>query len=166
MHNASINNIIKTLVFLILILAGHCTLNAQDPYRKLSYDIRNYDFSKWPVPGKPPTDRTIRIIIDSDAKNEVDDQWSIALALLSTDRFEIECFVAANFDNSRGGPQIIDKSYDEIIFLLEKAGLKGKYPVYKGSAPMQYKYAPSLSEGIEFIIRTLAINSRAEKVRS
>jgi len=32
------------------------------------------------------------VIIDSDAKNEIDDQWAIGLAILSPERFEIEGF--------------------------------------------------------------------------
>jgi hypothetical protein len=91
---------------------------------------------------------TIRIIIGSDTNNEVDDHWAIALTLLSTGRFEIEGFVAGNFDNSRGGSQSIEKSYDEIILLLEKARLNGKYPDYKGSAPMQYKYELQYRKGL------------------
>lgn len=36
--------------------------------------------------------------------------------------------------------------------ILEKAGMLGKWPVKRGSHPMQYKNVPSESEGVDFII--------------
>ena len=39
------------------------------------------------APAIPPPGQRLRLIIDSDAKNEVDDQWAIALALLSAGAF-------------------------------------------------------------------------------
>jgi hypothetical protein len=68
----------------------------------------------------PPQGQQIRVVIDSDAKNEIDDLWAIALALLAPERFKIEGFVAANFDNSRpeGGLDSIEASRREIETLL------------------------------------------------
>jgi hypothetical protein len=74
------------------------------------------------------------------------------LAILSPERFGIEGFIGANFDNQRGGPDGIEKSVNEIELILEKAGMAGKWPVKHGSHPMQYKYVPSESEGVDFII--------------
>ncbi len=128
-------------------------LVAQDKYSQPAETIANYDFDKRTLPAIPPKDRKIRVIIDADAKNEIDDQWAITLALLSPDRLQIEGFVAANYDNRHGGPQSIENSYQEIITLLEKTGYAGKIPVYKGSHPMRYKYEPSESEGVDFIIK-------------
>ena len=104
------------------------------------------------VPKIPPEDRPIRVIIDTDARNEIDDVWAVSLALISPERFKIEGFVAANFDNSRGGPESIERSAKEIHRLLDLAGLEGRYPVKLGSQPMQYQYQPSPSEGVDFII--------------
>ena len=102
----------------------------------------------------PAKDKQIRVIIDSDARNEIDDIWAIALALLSPERFKIEGFVAANFDNSRpeGGLDSIEASRREIETLLQKAGMAGRYPVLRGSPPLRYQYEPSESEGVDFII--------------
>ena len=72
------------------------------------------------VPTIPPKGQRIRIIIDSDAKNEIDDQWAIALAILSPERFDIAGFVGANFDNARGGPGGISASVEEIKTVLDK----------------------------------------------
>ena len=106
------------------------------------------------VPTIPPKNKRIRCIIDSDTRNEIDDVWAVALALIASERFQIEGFVAANFDNQKGGPRSIEESAAEIRKLLELAGMKGKYPVKNGSQPMQYQYQPSPSEGVDFIIET------------
>lgn len=43
----------------------------------------------------------LRVVIDSDTKNEVDDQFAIAWALRSPERFAIEAVYAAPFDHAR-----------------------------------------------------------------
>jgi inosine-uridine nucleoside N-ribohydrolase len=91
-------------------------------------------------------------VIDTDAKNEIDDQWAIALAVLSPERFAIEGFVGANFDNVRGGPGGVDASVAEIETVLAKAGMAGRWPVLAGAHPMRYQFEPSESEGVDFII--------------
>jgi inosine-uridine nucleoside N-ribohydrolase len=104
------------------------------------------------IPQIPPQGQRLRLLIDSDAKNEIDDQWAIALAILSPERFEIEGFVGANFDNQRGGPDGVQKSVREIETVLEKARMAGRWPVKHGSHPMRYQFEPSESEGVDFII--------------
>jgi inosine-uridine nucleoside N-ribohydrolase len=106
------------------------------------------------VPEIPPKDKRLRVIIDSDARNEIDDIWAFALAILSPERFQIEGFIAANYDNSQpgAGPGSIEASRREIETILSKAGMAGRYPVLCGSPPMRYQYEPSESEGVDFII--------------
>jgi purine nucleosidase len=106
------------------------------------------------VPKIPPKNERIRLLIVSDATNEIDDVWAIALAILYPERFDIEGFVGSNYDHTHDGvgPKSIEKSVAEIHTILEKAGMKGKYPVYAGAHPMQYEFAPSGSEGVDFII--------------
>ena len=94
------------LVFILLCI--NLSANGQDPYRNHIDFLDRYDFNERPVPSKPDPGQQIRVIIDADAKNEVDDQWAIALALFAQDRFKIEGFVAANFDNHHGGPSSYD----------------------------------------------------------
>ena len=119
------------------------------------------------VPQIPPKEQRLRVLIDSDAKNEIDDQWAIALALLSPERFDIEGFVGANFANSfSDGPDSVAQSVREIELLLDKAGLAGRYPVYPGSHPMRYPGEPSPSEGVAFIVeRAMAGGRRREVAR-
>ena len=104
------------------------------------------------VPVIPPKSEKLRVLIDSDAKNEIDDQWAIALAILSPERLQIEGFVGANFDNARGGPDGIAKSVAGIELILRLAGMQGRWPVLPGSHPMRYRAEPSPSEGVDFII--------------
>ncbi|UCD27808.1 MAG: nucleoside hydrolase [Planctomycetota bacterium] len=121
-------------------------------YRKLRSEIAAADFKARHAPVIPPQDKRIRVIIDSDTRNEIDDIWAIALAILSPERFKIEGFVAANFDNQRGGSDGIEQSAREIETILSKAGMAGKFPVKRGSHPMRYQYEPSESVGVDFII--------------
>lgn len=111
------------------------------------------------VPVIPPKDRPIRVLIASDAKNEIDDMWAIALVLLYPERFKIEGFVGGNYDHTKPGigPSSVGLSVKEINTLLEMADMKARYPVYAGSHPMQYEFSPGTSEGVDFIIeRALA----------
>ena len=123
-------------------------------YRQLRHTVTSRDARQRLVPEIPPKGQRIRVVFDTDAKNEIDDIWAIALAILSPERFQIEGFVAANFDNNRpeAGPDSIEASAREIETILAKAGLAGRYPIKRGSPPMRYKYEPSESEGVDFII--------------
>lgn len=78
----------------------------------------------------------IRLIIDTDAANEIDDQYAISYALKRTDRIDIEAIYAAPFYNSLSDGPLdgMEKSYDEIkrlVKILKRDDLNGK--IYKGS---------------------------------
>ncbi len=138
----------------IIILVLHTgNIFPQSTFRDQLDFINGFDFNKRIVPSVPVKGKKIKVIIDTDAKNEIDDQWAITLALLSTERFKIEGFIAANYNNYwGGGSESIENSYREIKTVLSKMGLEGQYPVYRGSHPMRYKYEPAESEGVDFII--------------
>jgi inosine-uridine nucleoside N-ribohydrolase len=115
------------------------------------------------VPQIPPPGQRLRVIIDSDAKNEIDDQWALALAILSPERLQIEGFVGANFANSFSeGPDSVEQSAREIELILEMAGMAGRWPVLRGSHPMQYPHIPSKSEGVDFIIERAMAGSHED----
>jgi purine nucleosidase len=134
---------------------GQATEAQAGGYRQRRERILQRDPKARKVPAIPPQGQQIRVIIDSDAKNEIDDTWAIALALLAPERFKIEGFVAANFDNSRpeGGLDSIEASRREIETILQKAGMSGRYPVLRGAPPLRYQYEPSESEGVDFIVQ-------------
>ncbi|HYZ87175.1 MAG TPA: nucleoside hydrolase [Bryobacteraceae bacterium] len=103
-----------------------------------------------PSPIWPPTGQ-VRMIIDTDTANEIDDQYAIALALGFPEKIRIEGFVAAHFGDA-GGSTGIDKSFAEIEATLSKARMAGKFPVKRGLDPLQYRDRIPTSDGVEFII--------------
>ncbi len=126
------------------------------------YGPQKFFGEKTVVPEIPPGEERMRVIIVSDATNEIDDIWAIALALLYPERFDIVGFVGSNYDHtywSGTGPEGIEKSVNEIHTILEKAGMKGRYPVFHGAHPMQYEFTPQNSEGIDFIIEQAMLST-------
>ncbi len=83
----------------------------------------------------------LRTVIDTDAYNEVDDQFAIAWALRDTERFDIEAVYAAPYDRRALGIMAdgecakngMEKSYDEIINLYNLLSISDTSNVYKGS---------------------------------
>jgi inosine-uridine nucleoside N-ribohydrolase len=99
----------------------------------------------------PPQTGELRVIIDTDAANEVDDQWAIALALGFPERLKIEGFVAAHY-GQRGGAKGIAKSRASLEATLAAAGMTGKFALKNGSDPIFYRDRVPDSEGVDFII--------------
>src|SRR5687767_2205910 len=82
----------------------------------------------WPPPPGP-----LPVIIDTDAANEVDDIYALALALGFPERLRLEGIVAAHFGET-GGTDGIARSYDDIQEVLARAGMAGRFPVKRGAA--------------------------------
>jgi purine nucleosidase len=83
---------------------------------------------------QPPTGK-VRMVLDTDTYNEVDDQFALVYALLSPERLSVEAIYAAPFHNSRssGPADGMERSYDEILRLLDKMGYSSEGFVYKGA---------------------------------
>ena len=65
-----------------------------------------------------PLASRIRLLVDTDAKNEADDQYAIMHHLL-TPMFDIRGIIAAHFEQKAGGAgNSMEKSYREIEKLL------------------------------------------------
>ena len=135
---------------LIAIMACPFQGFSQSSYDEYVNYFKDYDFDKRMAPKIPPKGQKLNVIIDADAKNEIDDQWALALALLSPERFNVIGIVGATF--AWGGPQSIKMSCDEIDTVLHLMNLTDQIPVYEGSHPMRYKYEPTESPGVDFII--------------
>ena len=105
----------------------------------ISDDLRSSRLT--PLAGK------IRVLLDTDTYNEVDDQFAVVHALLSPDRISLEAICAAPFHNNRseGPADGMEKSYDEIIRLLERLGIGERDRVYRGSD----RYLPSRTEAVD-----------------
>ena len=97
---------------------------------------------KWDLPAPeallrrlaPPEGR-IRMVLDTDTYNEVDDQFALCYALLSPERLDVQAVYAAPFHNERSdGPgDGMEKSYQEILRLLGKLGRSPEDMVFRGS---------------------------------
>ena len=79
--------------------------------------------------------RIKKVIIDTDAYNEIDDQYAIAYAMRSDERLEISAICAAPFLNSRSSSakEGMIKSYDEIFRIASLTDKNYSFPIYKGS---------------------------------
>jgi len=100
----------------------------------------------WPPPAGP-----LRVIIDTDAANEIDDQYALALALGFPERIRIEGLVAAHLGEKQGASGI-QKSYDEILEVLRRSPRTPKLPVHRGNLPLKDGAPAAASEGVRFII--------------
>lgn len=75
----------------------------------------------------------VDVVLDTDAYNEIDDQFAITYLLRSTERLNTVAIYAAPFHNrnSDGPADGMEKSYCEILKLLKL--LNTELPVFKGS---------------------------------
>ena len=82
-----------------------------------------------------PPEGKVRMVLDTDTYNEIDDQFAVVYALLSKEKLNVEALYAAPFSNSRStGPEDgMEKSYEEILRLLDRLGMDHEGFVFKGS---------------------------------
>jgi inosine-uridine nucleoside N-ribohydrolase len=84
---------------------------------------------------RPASDKKIDVILDTDAYNEIDDQFAIAYMLGNRSKLNIKAMYAAPFhnDKSSGPKDGMEKSYDEIKKVLAMVKGTEDIDVYKGS---------------------------------
>src|SRR5690606_30658717 len=78
-----------------------------------------------------PREKRARLILNTDAKNEADDQFTIVHALL-TPTFDFHGIIAAHFGDHRSKTSMED-SRVEIDHLLKLMDLEGRIPVANGA---------------------------------
>jgi len=83
---------------------------------------------------KPPAGRPVRMVFDTDTYNEIDDQFALVYALISPE-LDVKAVYAAPFKNSRStGPRNgMEKSYEEILRILDKLDRSAEGFAFKGS---------------------------------
>jgi purine nucleosidase len=102
-----------------------------------------------------------RVIIDTDAKNEADDQFAIVHALLSPS-LEVRGLIAAHFGTSRSD-RSMEESREEIDLLLQLMGLERQVTVANGApSGIPDEQTPRDSAGAELIIAESALASPDE----
>ena len=83
---------------------------------------------------QPPAGK-LRMVLDTDTYNEIDDQFALTYALLSPEKLSVEAVYAAPFHNTRstGPADGMEKSYDEILRLLDFLGRAADGFAFRGS---------------------------------
>lgn len=101
-----------------------------------------------------PTDQ-IEIVLDTDAFNEVDDQFALAFAARVPDRVRLLAVTAAPFRNHRSTSFAdgMQKSYHEIIRILKLLDLSAKLAAKGSEAKLTDRTKPIESEAARTIIR-------------
>ncbi len=98
----------------------------------------------------------VDVILDTDAYNEIDDQFAIAYLLRSDDRLHIKAITAAPFSNKKAQTPAegMEKSYREILKIVELSGNSEILPlVYRGSDTyLPNETTPVESEGARKIV--------------
>ena len=81
-----------------------------------------------------PPEGVVDMVLDTDAFNEIDDQFAIAYAIKSPDKVDLKAFYAAPFHNANStGPRDgMEKSFDEIKKIASLAG-RPDIPALRGS---------------------------------
>lgn len=110
---------------------------------------------KWNYLFDVPEKKKIRLIVNTDCKNEADDQFALAHHFM-TPKFMVKGVVACHFEAKpdEGRDESMKKSYDEILKIMDLMGISGCCPVLKGAEyAMPDEKTPVPSEGADFIIR-------------
>ncbi len=103
---------------------------------------------------QPPTGK-VRMVLDTDTYNEIDDQFAVVHALLSPNRLAVEAIYAAPFfnDRSSGPADGMEKSYEEILRLLDRLDVSPENFVFKGATEYISDYSqPCQSEAVTDLI--------------
>lgn len=113
------------MLFLVLIIATK-PLSGQS-FPTIS-EAQRIDMLKHP--GKKP----VRMVLDTDTYNEIDDQFALVYALISPE-LDVKAVYAAPFKNKRSsGPREgMEKSYEEILRILDKLDKSPDGFAFKGS---------------------------------
>lgn len=102
--------------------------------------------------------RVKRVILDTDTYNEIDDQYAVALSVLSQDKLDVLSINAAPFFNTRSSSagDGMEKSYNEIFHILKLCNTGREIPVYKGSDSfLSDKTTPVESDAAKNIVKTV-----------
>lgn len=102
----------------------------------------------------------VRMVLDTDTYNEIDDQFALVYSLLAPEKLSVEAIYAAPFTNQRSsGPgDGMEKSYAEILRLLARLRIPSEGFVYRGStAYLSDSAAPERSAAaLDLVERAMA----------
>ena len=112
-----------------------------------------------------------RVVIDTDAANEIDDQFALAWALMANEALQLEAVYAAPFSFAHrrlalplapadampfNPPDVgMERSYQEILHLFDLLGLPSQGFVWRGSAGyLPSAWEPRRSDAVDHLIAT------------
>ncbi|MCE4563363.1 nucleoside hydrolase [Maribellus sp. CM-23] len=115
---------------------------------------------------KKGTPKKMKIIIDTDANNELDDQHALAYAFLNLDVFDVVGVTVNNTANGFG----IQGQYDEALRIIRLFDLEEKIPLFMGADSNYVDILPHINDtlfdgqpAVDFIIRE-AMKMKDEKL--
>lgn len=98
-----------------------------------------------------PEEKIIRLIVNTDAKNEADDQFAIVQALLSP-KFENVGLIAAHYGTRHADS--MERSFKELGVIFDKMGFPKEGMIFHGAEhAIPDKNTPVASEGAKLIIK-------------
>ena len=98
-----------------------------------------------------PIEKRARLILNTDAKNEADDQYTIVHALL-TPTFDLHGIIPAHFGSIKSKTSLRD-SHDEVVKILDLMSLKDRVRVEPGAeGSMPDETTPMASAGARLIV--------------
>lgn len=117
----------KTYYLTLLLLLCFWPVSQGQNYPRLDESFRLERLE--PVKGK------IRMVLDTDTYNEIDDQFALVYALLSPEKVQVEAVYAAPYFNNRSksAGDGMEKSYQEIVRLLAFLGKSPDKFAFRGS---------------------------------
>ncbi len=136
-----------TIIVTLLFAMGNASLMAQS-YTSLPEEVLLQRLQ--PAKGK------IQMVLDTDTYNEIDDQFAVVYALLSPEQLEVQAIYAAPYLNDRSSSpgDGMEKSYEEILRLMEKLGKSPEGLVYRGSSSFLESYEqPLASEAAQDLVK-------------
>lgn len=117
----------KTSILLLICLIPALQFSVAQTFPKLDESFRLKQL-------EPPKAK-VRIVLDTDTYNEIDDQFALVYAYLSPDRIQLEAVYAAPYFNNRStsAGDGMEKSYQEILRLLKLLGKSPDGFAFRGS---------------------------------
>lgn len=115
----------KTFLFFSIILFVFPVSIAQFPKLDESFRLNRLN----PPKGK------VRMVLDTDTNNEIDDQFALVYAYMSKEKVQLEAVYAAPYFNNRStsAGDGMEKSYQEILRLLSMLGKSPEGFAFRGS---------------------------------
>jgi purine nucleosidase len=136
----------KTIIFLMLLILG---VACQSPQKTKESQIQK-----------------LKILIDTDANNELDDQHALAYAFLNSAIFNV---VGVTVNNTRNGDGI-QGQYDEAQRIIRLFNLENQIPLFKGAEKSYDEIVAEIgqatfdgSDAVDFIIQK-ALEATGEKL--